>query len=230
MWLITEYEATSLYSLKPSTATSSVGKTLLAPTPYALKMALLDIACRTQGVAAAEELWPTIRDLSIAYLPPEKAVVTNLFTRVLKPNRNPPPPLARTIGYREYVYFAGPLGLALSTIGSIDVPEFLPMMAVSVHYLGKRGGFMQPLRPAAISTGLPSGYVPLNQPGGQTQFHKRGVLQLLDDCGPKMTFAQASIYSGKRVRMGHDRLSFLVVLPYRVRRTSKSYTLYERMD
>ena len=43
MWLIAEYEAVTLFSLKLSTATSSGGKTLLVPTPYALKMALLGV-------------------------------------------------------------------------------------------------------------------------------------------------------------------------------------------
>ncbi len=46
MWLTSEYVATALSSLKASSATSSGGKALLAPTPYALKMALLDVACR----------------------------------------------------------------------------------------------------------------------------------------------------------------------------------------
>ena len=230
MWLITEYEATTLYSLKPSAATSSGGKTLLAPTPYAFKMALLDVAFRTEGADQVEHLWPMIRDLLVAYRPPERAVVTNLFTRILKPNRKPPPPLGKSIGYREYVYFAGPLGIALSSPDSEDTPAWLPDLVMRVHYLGKRGGFIQPLAMAEVSQRLPPGYVPLNSPEGQTQFDKRGVLQWLDDCGPKMTLAQASIYSGKSIRVGKERISYPVVLPYRLTRTSKSYTLYERLD
>ena len=46
MWLIAEYQPVSLFSLKNSLATSSGGKSLLVPTPYAFKMALLDAACR----------------------------------------------------------------------------------------------------------------------------------------------------------------------------------------
>ncbi len=42
MWLHCSYEPVSLYSLKLSAATSSGGKTLLAPSPYAVKMALLE--------------------------------------------------------------------------------------------------------------------------------------------------------------------------------------------
>jgi hypothetical protein len=46
-WLIAEYQPTALFSLKISSATSSVGKTLVVPTPYSIKMALVDAAFRT---------------------------------------------------------------------------------------------------------------------------------------------------------------------------------------
>ena len=121
MWLIAEYEAVTLFSLKLSTATSSGGKTLLVPTPYALKMALLDSACRTLGVKRAESLWEQIRDSHVAIRPASKVVVTNLFQRILKPYKNPPKegppdsfgPFQRTIGYREYAQLIGPMAVGL---------------------------------------------------------------------------------------------------------------------
>ena len=79
MWCIAEYEAVTLFSLKLSAATASGGKTLLVPTPYALKMALLDAACRTAGVAQAEAWWPVIRDLRVALFPAERCVVRKIF-------------------------------------------------------------------------------------------------------------------------------------------------------
>jgi len=45
-WLLAEYQPTALFSLKISSATSSVGKTLIVPTPYSIKMALVDAAFR----------------------------------------------------------------------------------------------------------------------------------------------------------------------------------------
>lgn len=236
MWLIAEYAPTALYSLKLSTATSSGGKTLLVPTPYALKMALLDTAFRVKGIGGAELLWPLIRDLQMAVRPPAKAVVTNLFTKVLKPSRGAPPegaahagPLAKTIGYREYVHFAGPLGLAVAPRRD-ESCNVLSELLAGVNYLGKRGSFLQLVRAPEPSAALPAGFVPLNQPGGQSAFAARGLLQLVDDCAPTMTLAQANIYSGQNVRQGKDRLSYPVVLPYRLVRSSKSYTLYERTD
>src|ERR1700731_2134678 len=54
MWLLFEYEPTALFSLKTSRATSTVGKTLLTPTPYAAKMAFIDVALR-HGLAGDPE-------------------------------------------------------------------------------------------------------------------------------------------------------------------------------
>ena len=45
-WLVFQYAPAALFSLKSSRATSTVGKTLLTPTPYAVKMAFLDAALR----------------------------------------------------------------------------------------------------------------------------------------------------------------------------------------
>jgi len=53
MWVIATYQSTSLFSLKPATATASGGRTLLVPTPYAIKMALLVVACLLVGQATA---------------------------------------------------------------------------------------------------------------------------------------------------------------------------------
>jgi hypothetical protein len=228
MWLIAEYEATALYSLKPATATSSGGKTLLAPTPYALKMALLDVVFRTAGAALAEERWPLLRDLSVALRPASYAVVSNLFTRILKPSRSAKGMLDRSIGYREYVHYSGPWALAFTSPDQ-ELPPWLLKIVASVHYLGKRGGFIQLARMPEMHVELPQRFVPLNAPEGQTAFDSRGTLQLLDDCGPRMTFAHADIYSGKNVRLGQERVLRPVVLPYRATRTSKSYALYEHL-
>ena len=89
MWVTADYEAATLFSLKYSTATSSGGKTLLVPTPFAIKMALLDSACRTAGVAQAQAWWEMIRDLRVAVRPPEHVVVSNIFQKILRPRRNP---------------------------------------------------------------------------------------------------------------------------------------------
>ena len=79
------YLPVTLFSLKPAEATSTGGKTLLVVTPYAVKMALLDAAIRTQGVSAGEQLFPALRDLSVALAPPENMVVIKTFGKSWRP-------------------------------------------------------------------------------------------------------------------------------------------------
>ena len=92
MWIIAEYEPVSLVSLKLSTATSTGGKSLLLPTPFAIKMALLDVAIRSEGLAAGEALWPAIREGRVAIDGPARIVVNNAFTKILKPPKEKPTP------------------------------------------------------------------------------------------------------------------------------------------
>lgn len=234
MWWIAEYEAVTLFSLKMSAATASGGKTLLVPTPYSIKMALLDVACRTAGVAQAEQWWPTIRDLRVALRPAEQAVVTNLFQKVLRLRRNAADlanpdagPFQKTIGYREYVQWVGPLGIALGGDG-VQSCGWLCDLLVNVNYLGKRGSFIQLLGPPGQVEAPPSGFVEATTVA--SSFPMDGVLQPLDDCAPSLTFAKANIYSGEKVRLGKERVTRPVVLPYRLARSSKSFTLYSRIE
>lgn len=233
MWILAEYEMVALFSLKASTATGSGAKSLLVPTPYALKMALLDAACRTMGVQAAAELWPAVRDAPVAVDPPARAVVTNLFAKVLKPRRGEVEagdmdagPFQRTIAFREYVCYAGTMGLGLHAGEELVQP--ISGLLLQLCYLGKRGSFVQLLNPPTSHEELPSGFVAMNLP--QDHFPFTGVLQMLDDCAPSLTFDRANVYSQERVSLGKERVLRHIVLPYRIARSSKSFTLYERIS
>src|SRR5260370_8091406 len=85
MWTVARYLPVAPFSLKPAAATSSGGKTLLAPTPYAIKMALLDAAIRTRGIEEGERLLPFLRDLSIAVALPDDLLVIKGFTKIQPP-------------------------------------------------------------------------------------------------------------------------------------------------
>ncbi len=236
MWLIAEYQPVGLFSLKSALATSSGGKSLIVPTPFAIKMALLDAAYRVRGVQHVEGLWPPIRALSVAIALPDCVVVTNLFTKILKPRRGDPPegiadagPLQKSIGFREYVWPTGSWRLALGTEEN-DAQDWLSPLLLQINYLGKRGSFLQLLPPLETVEILPDTFTSLNPQDGQATFDSQGVLQVLDDCGPKMTLEHANIYSGKRITMGRQRVLHHVVLPYRQVQSSKSYTLYKRLS
>lgn len=235
MWLIAEYRPTSLFSLKPAWATSSGGKSLLLPTPYAVKMALLDAACRSEGVAKARDAWPKIAALQIALSGPERVVVSNTFTKILKPRRgNPAPgsadagPLQKSIGFREYVYHDGAVAIGLEVTDSNDVDRIVDWL-LQVSYLGKRGGLVQLVAPPSLANALPPGFVVINQDQA-AGIPIEGIVQPMDDTGPKVSFAKVDIYSGENVRSGKDRILHHVVLPYRLVSSSRGYTLYERFD
>lgn len=240
MWTISHYTPAAIFSLKPAAATSSGGKTLLCPTPFSLKMALLDAAIRTRGIAAAQPLWLTIRDLRIQLVLPESLVVINTFTKIVRPKKAGPSddngtglltPMGRTIAYREYVAYSGNIRLAAQTAAGDGLPSGVADLFRHISYLGKRGGFVQLLAPPTTcpdhELDPQQGWVLLTQ--DQTSFMHRGTLQMLDDCGPKMTFEHADIYSGKRITLGKERVLRHIVLPYRMTRSSKGFTLYERM-
>ncbi len=234
MWIVAEYDVVTLFSLKPCFATSSGGKTLLVPTPYALKMALLETACRLFGVEEAKQRWLEIRDLNVAVMLPEQAVVTNLFQKILKARKEQPKPdipdfgpFQRTIAYREYVHFSGTIkiGLGWNTLMS---RSWLGEVLLNISYLGKRGGFVQLVGAPAFVEDLPEGFVELTRP--PEQFSLDGVLQVLDDCAANLSFEKASTYTREKVILGKDRILHHVELPYREESSSRSYTLYCRIN
>lgn len=236
MWVAAEYEATSLFSLKSPMATSSGAKSLLVPTPFAVKMALLDCVCRTEGAEAGRAAWEWLRSLRMAIRPARYAVVSNVFAKILKPRRGEPAegsadqgPYQRTIAYREYVQLVGPLGIALGGDGGQGFTDSLVRWMAGISYLGKRGSFVQVCGVPSTEETLPTGFVEVRH-GLAEEFPLQGVLQMLDECDPKLTFDHVSIYSEKALRRGKDRLFCHTVLPYRVLSSSRGYTAYERID
>jgi len=235
MWLIAEYRPSTFFSLRPANATTSGGKTLVTPTPFALKMALLDAAIRVYGRAQGEVWFPQIRDLVVAARLPQHFTIVNTFIKILRPHKNGPKdtfgtsivgPMGNTIAYREFVQYGGALGLAF------ELKEGVPLLKLlaQVNYLGKRGGFMQ-FAGWEESEVLPPEFTRLNPKPG-APFRADGLLQVLDDCGPKMTFAHADIYSGKGISIDkpNGRILQPVVLPYQRTQSSRGFTLYERID
>lgn len=240
MWTVVEYLPVTLFSLKPATATSSGGKTLICPTPFALKMALLDAALRLRGDAAVKPSWPLIRDLRIKIRLPQQIAVVNTFTKIVRPKKNGPSdddgaglltPLGRTIAYREYVSFGGAMGLAFQISTADALPADLAELFRQINYFGKRGGFMQLLAPPSHATDADvaegNDWVTLTE--DQASFSLGGTLQVLDDCSAKLTFDQANIFSGKRITLGKDRILRHVVLPFGMTRSSRGFSLYERI-
>lgn len=233
MWLTAEYEATSLFSLKPATSTASGGKTLLVPTPFAIKMALLDVICRVEGQPTAEHVWDTwLSATTIALQPAQAAVVNNTFIKILKPRRNPAAPgtqhagfFQQTISYREYAQLVGRLGIAVTLPSSVDANQVATWL-LNVTYFGKRGSFFQLQQPPRVVEELPDDFIIIN--GDVTGAPIDSVLTQLDDVGDDVAFTLVDIFSGKRLQLGKHRVQRHVALPYRLVASSRGYSYFER--
>ena len=260
-WISVRYHPASFFSLRPAHATASGGKTLLSPTAFALKMALLSASIQTAGVAEGERRFPAIRDLRIALRLPPSITVLKSFAKIRRPaefkdaaTRDEKTqtlselrqfPFQSTIAYREFVQLGDPtLGMEACEVevacaapdarGGDDVtglaPDWLGQALLAINYLGKRGGFWQPVALPMVYDELPVGTGFTEITRDSVTFDMRGTLQMLDDCAPRLTYAQADIYSDKRIAPGKDRVFRHVTLPYRLSRSSRGYSRYERVE
>lgn len=234
MWLTASYESVALFTLKSGLATSTGAKTLLVPTPFAIRTALLDVAIRVDGVAQGPEAFDLLRELDIALRPSSYAVVTNLFAKIQKPSRSDKEreeAMTPTIAFREYVHLQGPFMLAFSgeTAAVTQLDKWLPHLT----YLGRRGGFVQFLPTEhPIMEELPDSFTSLMQPLPESSF-PLGVLQTMDDWGPELTYEKVNVYSDesiKRPGATRERLRYGVVFPYELRQAGRGFTMYERFS
>lgn len=236
MWIIAEYEATSLFSLKPATATASGGRTLLVPTPFAIKMALLDVACRLEGVEIAKKHWTWLNRCIVALRGADDVVVNNTFIKVLKPRRNPASegsvdrgPLQRTISYREFAYLDGTFEIALQ-VDDDNHAELLSHWLMHINYLGKRGGFIQIQHEPIETDDLDHEFIVVDGKAFDDGFVMNALLTQLDDTGEKTTFDHVDIYNSKRINLGKERILHHVALPYTLEKSSRHYSYYRRND
>jgi len=238
MWLMAMYQPVGLFSLKVGEATSTGAKTLFLPTPFAIRTALLDAAIRTRGLEAGTEAFEMVRDVTIAAFPPKQVVVTNLFTKVLKPRRSDTESeeaMQRTIAFREYAYLTGALGLAFE--GDQTILSQLRELLYQINYFGKRGSFFQLLTPPELVEELPEGFVVLKgiTPSNDESISRQassfplGIIQPMDDWGPGLSFEKVNIYTDENISLGKDRIREYVILPYRLAKSSRSFSYYERM-
>lgn len=258
MWIVAQYLPVAPFSLKPAAATSSGGKTLLAPTPYAIKMALLDVAIRIMGIAEGERIFPLLRNLSVHIALPKDILVFKSFSKSWRPVESKEAqkkdetreefearqrekladriergqyPLYPTIAYREYVYYRDAFHLAFTTSSEErPLPSELQQLLTCINYFGKRGGFVQIVGYPQHMEQLPDGQFTELTPDTLRPFYNDGTLQVLDDCGESLTFQRANIYSAERITAGKERVLRHVVLPYRLTRSSRSYSWYQRIS
>jgi hypothetical protein len=241
-WLIAGYRPVTLFSLRMTHATSKGGKTLVVPTPYSVKMALLDACFRRYSSGDASERahgvfdWLKLRAVRVR--PPQHCVVNNTFVKVLDWSREPVDgPFRNTIAYREFAFFGGDeLLLALESTGLSegDQSTFEQLFA-HINSLGKRGGFWQFVGSERVEGALPFGFTVSRSAATFEQSASYELTQALDDFGKALCtaedgFERVSTYGTGVVRLGEHRTLTATAIPYRRRSASRHFTWYERVQ
>lgn len=214
-WLVVEYEPTSLFSLKASFATSSVGKTLVVATPYAVKMAFVDAAFRA-GLSDADcaDLLRALANVDVRIAPPEVAVVTHTFVKVRQESREGDVlrPYIPSIAYREVVHQRGSWRWAFGIEpGNARLSTRLEDLAPFVTYIGKRGSFVQFQRSLRLANLGPEFTQPV-QNRVAWAVPRRAHIVALDDFGPDADLETLSSFTSKNpVRDRHRRFVETIV-------------------
>lgn len=236
-WLIANYRPTSLFTLRMTHATSKGGKTLLVPTPYAVKLAFIDACFRIFPAAKAQEqacnIYELIKARGIRFRPPDHCVVQNTFIKIKQAERKGPGgTYTSTISYREYCYFKGELAVAIDTTGMAETSrQTLIRIAPCINYLGKRGSFMQFLSTQIHEGPLPPGYTcPENK--ADIANGSYASTNYLDDFGEALIndtegFERINSYSDKPSALGKYRVLTRTLLPYRYVSGGKHYTYFK---
>jgi hypothetical protein len=218
-WLVFQYAPVALFSLKMSRATSTMGKTLLIPSPYAAKMAFLDAALRHGLTENPEGLVRGLAKANLRIGAPDHACVTVTIQSIRQETRDEDrkrqpdlPPYRGNVAMRELVNHTGVLRLAFELRSlTPDVTALLIGAAPAINYLGKRGSFLQYLgcsRDRVLGCGFTE-----PEKGINPRKTVRGQSVLLDDFGPGATFAALNSFSPAKIERGVHRAFIETLVP-----------------
>jgi hypothetical protein len=229
-WLIFVYSPASLFSLKASWATSTAGKTLLTPTPYAVKMAFVDAALRCKLIADPDSFVRSLAKASLRIGLPRHACVTETIQRVRQETHDSDrkqdpelPPYRPNVAFREMVHYQGELRFAFDRgTCSADLTQTLQRVAPAINYVGKRGSFIQYMESVEQSGLDPSFTSPLNEDADPALGHRAS----LDDFGPKASFDALNSFSTTGIRRGSDRIFIDTLVPLGIRNVGPGFTHY----
>ncbi|MGB6943785.1 MAG: hypothetical protein WBE37_15405 [Bryobacteraceae bacterium] len=235
-WLVFSYRPTALFSLKNSRATSTVGKTLLIPTPYAVKMAFVDAALRHGLTNDPDQLVRELSAVGVRIGAPSYACVTGTIQRVRQETRAEDrkkdrrlPFYRTTIALREIVSYSGLLRVAFDReYGTDHLTEVLSRTAPAINYFGKRGSFMQYIGSEPRIALDPSFAKPIGAIAGSRP--RQSQLATLDDFGPAATFDALNTFTPVEMKRGVHRRFVETAIPYRVRNYGFGFVHYAWLE
>lgn len=211
------YMPTTLFSLRDSACTASGAKSLFLPSPYAIKMAIINQVLTTESQDYFDKhiaKFDLVKNLRINYRVSGYLTANNYLIKIQK-KRDQNSNFNSTVSYREYIYASEPLEIIFDTDSDKSV-KFLKKYLYRINYFGKRGCYFQFLR-YSDSPSLPN-----VQP---FDIHKiiPGIIQEYDDINERMNFENVNSYSQKKVTRDKKRL----VIPLIRESFSKSFTKYK---
>lgn len=215
------FQSTSLFSLKDSNSTNSGAKSLFLPSPYAIRMAILNQAITLNGVdfetGKGKNKWfKMVRDADIGYFLQGNYCVNNCFVKILKPSRSRPGEVQETVSFREYIHINEPIEI-IFTAKNEEQKSFLKTYLHKINYFGKRGCFFQFVEYKELP----------NEPNVKylnDDILSGGLIQEYDDFNAKLTFEHVNNYGGKA---SVKREKQVMILPLQQKNSSKSYTHFE---
>lgn len=215
------FQPTSLFSLKDSSSTNSGAKSLFLPSPYAIRMAILNQAITLAGVdfetgKGKNEWFKMVRDSEIGYFLEGNYCVNNCFVKILKPSRSRPGEVQETVSFREYIHINKPVEI-IFTIKDERQKIFLQKYLHKINYFGKRGCFFQ-FVDYKDQASEPN--VNIFEQGN----YGIGILQEYDDFSDKFNFDNVNSYGGSGTV---KRKKNILVLPLSRKSSSKSFTHYQ---
>jgi CRISPR-associated protein Cas5 subtype I-A len=214
------FQPTTLFSLKESNSTNKGAKSLLLPSPYSIKMAILNQAITIGGDLTKLETkkskeFEKIRDAKISFFIPKNTnfCVNNSFVKIQEPVREGSG-FKPTISFREYVYISDNIEIIFE-VESEDAKIYLQKYLYKINYFGKRGCFFQFVD--FNETPSESNVKPFDVRNGVV-----GVLQSYDDFDEKSTFDDVNSFSKSIPK----RKKQILVLPLSIESSSKNFTLF----
>lgn len=215
------FQSTSLFSLKDSNSTNSGAKSLFLPSPYAIRMAILNQAITLDGVdfetgKGKNERFRIVSDSYIDFFIRGDFCVNNNFIKILSINDEKE--FYRTVSFREYIHINEPIEI-IFTVKDERQKSFLKTYLHKINYFGKRGCFFQFMEYKELP----------NEPNVKhlkDDILSGGLIQEYDDFNENLTFEHVNNYGGKATVKREKKI---LVLPMSRDHSSKSYTKYSVM-
>ena len=210
------YRPTNLFSLKDSNSTNSGAKSLLIPSPYAIKMALFNQAITIDGKDVFEQKkskeFKWIRDAKISYHISGSFCLNNCFVTIqsLRDGIYKGKP-----SFREYLYLSDKMELIFEVKDSNAI-AYLKRYLHRINYFGKRGCFFQFVDYPEESS--PPNVIEFN--GSEIS---PGILQEFDDMSPKAQLKNVDNFDSSTAR----RNKKILIVPVQCTNSSKSYSHYK---